>query len=77
VRARARHRQPFMRVRVAQWSMGVILYMLVSGVPPFWGRSDKEIRLRILRGSVSVSARHTDWTRTITACGAWQHLHLS
>jgi len=33
------------------WSMGVILYMLVSGVPPFWGRSDAEIRQRIAKGT--------------------------
>jgi len=32
------------------WSMGVILYMLVSGIPPFWGGSDAEIRQRILVG---------------------------
>jgi hypothetical protein len=23
--------------------MGVIVYMLVSGVPPFWGASDAEV----------------------------------
>ena len=39
------------------WSMGVILYMLVSGVPPFWGRSDAEIRQRTLRGKYSFPSR--------------------
>jgi len=36
---------------------GVILYMLVSGVPPFWGRSDKQIRNRILQGDYSFPRR--------------------
>lgn len=52
--ARALHpNDTHMRRRVlfthtTQWSMGVILYMMVSGVPPFWGRSDDHIRRRIL-----------------------------
>lgn len=35
------------------WSMGVIMYMLVSGAPPFWGSSDAEIREKILKGAFS------------------------
>jgi calcium-dependent protein kinase len=32
------------------WSCGVILYMMLSGTPPFNGPSDKEIKERILKG---------------------------
>lgn len=35
------------------WSLGVVLYILLSGVPPFWGPTDKEIFTAVLRGEVS------------------------
>ncbi|WOL10399.1 calcium-dependent protein kinase 2-like [Canna indica] len=34
------------------WSAGVILYILLSGVPPFWAETDKGIFNTILRGEI-------------------------
>ncbi|CAL0334601.1 unnamed protein product [Lupinus luteus] len=34
------------------WSAGVILYILLSGVPPFWGESEKAIFDAILEGEI-------------------------
>jgi len=34
------------------WSIGVITYVLLTGRPPFWGNSNKEILKKIIRGKV-------------------------
>jgi len=34
-----------------EWSAGVILYIMLSGMPPFGGTSDEEIMKKIVKGS--------------------------
>lgn len=34
------------------WSLGVILYILLSGLPPFWGDTEDQIFKMVLKGSI-------------------------
>ena len=42
------------------WSCGVILYILLCGKPPFYGRQDKEILKRVHRGEYSLKGQVWD-----------------
>ena len=41
------------------WSCGVILYILLCGYPPFYGKNDKEIKDKILSGDLKFKEK--DW----------------
>jgi len=40
------------------WSTGVIVYMLLSGIPPFWGRNQSEIQYQIFKKELTFPESH-------------------
>ncbi|KAH7283868.1 hypothetical protein KP509_34G028400 [Ceratopteris richardii] len=43
------------------WSAGVIMYIVLSGVPPFWGPTEQRIYKAIQKGEVSLSSKLWDF----------------
>ncbi|MBA0684125.1 hypothetical protein Goari_025728, partial [Gossypium aridum] len=64
------------------WSIGVMLYILLSGVPPFWAESENGIFTAVLRGHVdfstapwpSISAQAKDLVKKMLAVDPKQRL---
>ncbi len=42
------------------WSVGVLLYILISGTPPFEGKSSEELYEKICAGEFSFTGREWD-----------------
>lgn len=41
------------------WSIGIIMYILLTGKPPYVGRSEQEIMQRVMRGELNLSKLNT------------------
>ncbi|CAI7772385.1 unnamed protein product [Closterium sp. NIES-53] len=42
------------------WSLGVILYILLCGAPPFWGPTDRDVFMKVLQGAVDMGGE--EWS---------------
>ena len=47
-----RHRNGYELYKSDMWAVGVITYVLLTGRPPFWGRTNREILGKIIKGDI-------------------------
>nr|XP_044625098.1 MAP/microtubule affinity-regulating kinase 4-like [Equus asinus] len=47
-------RQPYNGPPDDLWSLGLLLHVMLTGSPPFWGEDFSDVRQRVLRGAYSV-----------------------
>ena len=40
------------------WSLGVILYIMVAGIPPFYGKTDKDCYNMIKKGKYQTTCKN-------------------
>ena len=46
-------------VEADMWSLGVMLYILLSGLPPFWGDKEEDIFRMVLKVGCHLSHPHS------------------
>ena len=56
------------------WSLGVITYILLTGFPPFSGKTNKDIYKNVLRGNIHYLMK--EWGHIPIAMDFVQHLIL-
>ena len=50
------------------WSLGIILFMLLTGIPPVTGESDQELMANVAKGNLDLQNEWTpDWTQMASA----------